>query len=86
MPPTETMKPQNQTQPVHLITKPTRQWAVMRAYAFDSLTVLNGVPLQTPPQGPHFFIPVFNTREQAVAWHNSEDYIAELEATPITKP
>jgi hypothetical protein len=28
-----------------------------------------------PEDGPHRFIPVFNTREQAVAWAGSDEHV-----------
>lgn len=53
-------------------------WAVMKAHAWDSITTAHGIPLMCPDQGPHRFIPVFNTREQAVAWAGSDDHVAML--------
>lgn len=52
-------------------------WAVMKAHAWDSITA-HGFPLQCPTEGPHRFIPVFNTREQAVAWAGSDEHVAML--------
>jgi hypothetical protein len=53
-------------------------WAVMKAHAWDSITTAHGIPLMCPPEGPHRFIPVFNTREQAVAWAGSDEHVAML--------
>ena len=53
-------------------------WAVMKACAWDSLTV-NGVPLINPTQGPEYFMPLFKNREQAVAFNGgSEDRVKEI--------
>lgn len=52
-------------------------WAVMRAHGFGSITVY-GVPLSCPSEGPQRFIPVFNTREQAVAWAGSDEHVEML--------
>lgn len=53
-------------------------WAVMKMNSWDSLTVM-GLPVGTLKEGPHRFIPVFETREQAVAWDNGSDkYVAML--------
>ena len=53
-------------------------WAVMKAHAWDSITTAHGIPLMCPPEGPHRFIPVFTTREQAVAWAGSDEHVAML--------
>lgn len=53
-------------------------WAVMKAQSWDSLSVWNGLPLRAPKEGPHKFIPVFNTREQAVAFDESEEHVVML--------
>jgi hypothetical protein len=54
-------------------------WAVMVAKAWESITV-NGVPLKEPADGPTRFIPLFDTRDKAVAWHGSEDDILPVRA------
>lgn len=56
---------------------PAALWAVMKAHTWDSLEAA-GFPLRSPLEGPHRFIPVFNTREQAVAWAGSEEHVAML--------
>ena len=55
-----------------------RMWAVMKAHAWDSM-ICNGWPVACPPAGPHRFIPVFDTRAEAVAWAGSERLVVELE-------
>ena len=52
-------------------------WAVMKAHAWDSITA-QGYPLMSPPEGPQRFIPVFETREQAIAWADSDEHVAML--------
>jgi hypothetical protein len=59
-------------------TKTCALWAVMKAHAWNSVTNAHGQPLVCPPDGPHRFIPVFNTREQAVAWDGSDEHVAML--------
>lgn len=49
-------------------------YAVMRAIEWDAIEI-NGIPLQSPPNGPHFFIPVFSTQEQAAAFAKQGDHI-----------
>jgi len=53
-------------------------WAVMKAFSWDSLTVM-GMPLQAPDGGPQRFIPVFDTLEQAEAWAGPGYHAIELE-------
>ena len=50
----------------------------MKALAWDSITTAHGNPLMCPPEGPHLFIPVFTTREQAVAWAGSDEHVAMM--------
>jgi hypothetical protein len=52
-------------------------WAVMKAHAWSSLTVA-GIEMTSPAEGPQRFIPVFETREQAVAWAGSEEHVVLL--------
>jgi hypothetical protein len=47
-------------------------WAVMKRYSWDCVTV-QGVELKAPKGGPHFFMPLFETREQAIKWTNGDD-------------
>jgi hypothetical protein len=47
-------------------------WAVMKRYSWDCVTV-QGTELRSPKDGPHFFIPLFETREQAVKWADGND-------------
>lgn len=51
-------------------------WVVMKAYSWSSVTA-GGMPMMSPPEGPQRFMPVFESREQAVAWDNGcEDNIS----------
>lgn len=67
-------------------------WAVMKAHPWDSITTAHGIPLMCPPEGPHRFIPVFDTREQAVAWAGTDEDVAmlmpndQVEAAPPELP
>lgn len=47
-------------------------FAVMKVFSWESLEVL-GMPLSAPANGPHKFIPVFETRAQAVAFNNGSE-------------
>jgi hypothetical protein len=47
----------------------TSMWAIMRAYKWRSLSI-EGLPVSCPEPGPQRFIPVFNTRDQAIKWNN----------------
>ena len=59
-------------------------WAVMLAHTFEkSMKGPLGIPVHAPKEGPHGFIPLFFTREQAVAWAGGDEHIAEL--TPNVK-
>lgn len=53
-------------------------WTVMKAHDWGIITTEHGFPLQCPEEGPHRFIPVFKTREQAIAWAGSDEHIAML--------
>lgn len=52
-------------------------WAVMKAHSWASLSI-GGVELAAPEDGPCRFIPVFDTREKAVAWAGSDENVREL--------
>lgn len=56
-----------------------RFWCVMKAHGWDGLTVA-GIPMQAPKEGPQRFIPVFDTREQAVAWAGTDEHVYALES------
>lgn len=54
-------------------------WAVMKAYSWESLEVM-GLSLRAPPQGPCKFIPLFETRAQAIAFDGGcEDHVREVQ-------
>lgn len=52
-------------------------WVVMRAHSWESLEV-SGLALRNPDNGHQRFIPVFNTKEQAVAWSGSDEFVHRL--------
>lgn len=52
-------------------------WVVMKAHTWDSITTMHGISLMCSDEGPHRFIPVFNTREQAVAWAGSDEHVVK---------
>jgi hypothetical protein len=53
-------------------------WAVMKAHSWDGLEVA-GLPLRAPPDGPCKFIPIFHTREQAIAFDDGcDEHVTEL--------
>lgn len=60
-------------------------WAVMKAQSFSSIEI-NGIPLSVPANKnlPTAFIPLFETREQAVAFDNgSGAHIAKVEHATV---
>lgn len=59
--------------------KPTVLWAVMKAYPFSALLIWDTVPVSSAPGEPQRFIPVFNTKEEALAWGGTEDNIFKLD-------
>lgn len=65
-------------------TEPPFFWAVMKAYSWGSLSV-GGLSIGSPPKGPQRFMPLFETREQAVAWDNGcEDNIGMMRGGEMT--
>ena len=56
-----------------------RFWCVMKAHGWQNLSVA-GISMQAPAEGPQHFIPVFDTREQAVAWAGTEEHVFALES------
>lgn len=58
--------------------QPIRLWCVMKAFAYPGIEI-SGYKIPHPQDGPQRFIPVFNTREEAVKWNGSEDCVRELE-------
>jgi hypothetical protein len=47
-------------------------WIVSRTWPFSAMTIA-GRPAKAEPGGPERFIPVFNTRAEAVAWYGKDD-------------
>ena len=59
--------------------KAKRMWAVMTAQPWSAFTA-GGLEITGPEEGPHKFMPLFDTREQAVAWSLSGDkHVVEVE-------
>lgn len=60
---------------------PKTMWCVMRAHGWENLSVnmLGCMTLTAPKEGPHFFMPVFITREQAIKWAGSEESIVQIQ-------
>ena len=57
-------------------------WVVMRALSFDSLETM-GRKLSAPVGGPFRFMPVFETKDQAVAFEEGcEDNVREIKESP----
>jgi hypothetical protein len=61
--------------------RPKTLWAIMKAFQWDTVSA-NGIKFSPPPEGPHMFIPVFNTREGAVKWAESDEHVAMLGVGP----
>lgn len=58
-------------------------YAIMKAQSFGNIEI-NGVPVKVPEKGPQAFIPLFETREQAVAFDNgSEAHVAKVEHATV---
>jgi len=51
----------------------------MKAHGWANLSVA-GIEMAAPKEGPQHFIPVFDTREQAVAWAGTEEHVYALES------
>jgi hypothetical protein len=49
-------------------------WVVMKAHTWENIEVM-GMSIRPPPDGPQRFIPMFDTREQAVAWDGSDEHV-----------
>lgn len=60
-------------------TQVRRFWCVMKAHGWQNLSVA-GIAMKPPAEGPQHFIPVFDTREQAVAWSGTEEHVYALES------
>lgn len=55
-------------------------FAVMKAHKWSAVHIAGDVPLAAPDNGPQRFIPIFDTREQAVAFtEGDETHIVKLE-------
>jgi hypothetical protein len=55
-------------------------WADMRVQKFSNITA-SGIALAPSPGFPQSFIPVFDTREEAVRWAGSDKYVTSLIVT-----
>lgn len=56
---------------------PKALWVVMRAHSWSSVTFA-GIECPTPKEGPHRWLPVFDSKEAAIEWHGSEADIIQL--------
>jgi len=57
-------------------------FAIFKAYSFGSFEVM-GMTLQASKDGPQRFIPLFDTREQAIKFNDgSEEHIFQMEVMP----
>lgn len=61
---------------------PGHYWAVMRAYDMSTIVSKEGIELRWPQDGPCAFIPLFNTREKALAWAKSDSEVVSLTRQP----
>lgn len=60
------------------LRKPETWWVVMKRYTLASLEV-HGIALSSPPDEPQAFLPLFETKEQAVAFEDGDDtYVREM--------
>ena len=58
-------------------------WAIMKAYKWRSLTI-GGIELAAPADGPQQFIPIFETRDQAVKFADGDEtHLAEVEERDV---
>ena len=48
-------------------------FAVFKAYPWSALEVLGCMPLGTPKEGPQRFIPLFDTKEQALEFTDGDE-------------
>jgi hypothetical protein len=62
---------------------PAIGYAVMRAIAWEGIEA-GGIPMAAPPGGPQRFIPVFDTREQAVAFASDGDKITAVKLRQLS--
>jgi len=55
------------------------RFAVMKLYGWNSVS-MGGINLSAPTddRSPQHFIPVFNTREQAVLWAGGDEHVMEV--------
>ena len=51
---------------------PRSLWCVMKAHKWSCLSV-HSYTMSAPADGPEYFMPIFETREQAVKWENGND-------------
>jgi len=58
-------------------------WVVMEVYKWEYLTVLGNLSLMAPSDGPDGFMPIFDSRAEAIAWSGSEENIRECTLTRI---
>lgn len=54
-----------------------RLWCIMKAHGWNNLSIA-GIAMKAPDKGPQYFIPVFNTKKQALEWSQSGEHVREL--------
>lgn len=57
---------------------PKTFWVVMRAHKWNAIKV-GPYHIAAKQAGPQRFIPVFDTKAQAVAWAGSDEYVYEIQ-------
>ena len=72
------MKTLHQNKPKSPDKTNRRLWCIMKAHGWHSISV-GGIALKPQKTGPQYFIPVFDTEAQAVAWSQSGEHVRELE-------
>jgi len=66
------------------LNEPTELWAVMKAYKWIDM-VKEGQPIRFPDIFPQRFIPVFNTKEQAIEFNKGSSKNIIKMSVPATK-
>jgi hypothetical protein len=65
-------------------------WVVSVVQRFENMELgsVGGLPVQVRTEAePHAYLPVFDTREAAIAWNNGkEDHIYEMQAATPERP
>ena len=57
-----------------------RLWVVFNVVSFDSVRAADGRHLRLPKTDPQAFLPVFDTKDQAVKWNGGKEHnVVEIE-------